>query len=681
MSEVKHVHEAPVFRQLDKCSFSYAFEIAAPPDWDSARDVFAAGKDRCAFRLRHLEDAIRKDNPETYDQLIDPVRSFLADVTTGPPGTNGRPLMFGASGAATDHKGRIVWLMRNATWDYEYEGDRTVLTVDPERARIPMRVRDSFSVFESGRIFYVLTLTQAEDLGPALDEYGVIQLQQLAMETAKAGKSGYLDFEWDADFEFGGGTARKGGTLIDLANARLAAGTSADDAGPRSGVQHVLRRFDLLKTKPAPRVSGKELRRLCIAIEDDRLLDVADLADKYYGAMEATGVVAGAADPAERLEAAAHVIARAAEALRAGHGAAERLDEAAALLRKPAEATAARAKLETGAGKDWLATHGMHDEDGPRRHRGDEEGVDRAMLAFAGIAQGVPDFPNQDDSEVHDSTRPTASSVESKVYSHPRFTLEVAKNWRSYDRARPYLGTCPYLLLTFLVTTHDELIVADMEARLERMLFDIADHRERGSVIAGARSSPLADVRGVLSHATNPLSGHIHILNTNLKSRFELFRWGSIHRSGNIFRYPKEKAALDAIHKAMATSERFDEAHALIDRMESIVEDASTLKSAYAQSVTNFILFSLALLGILGASKDVSEIMAKYPWLPHPDILQTSLILIAGLVALMLLHWGPSWLVRRVTAGWRWYLRRKLVTRVAIAAGAVAIVFGLVFLA
>ena len=574
------VAEPPVFGGIAAASFSFAFELAAQASVEGENHVFAAGAKRHAFRLRNLEDSLAEHDPVAHAALIKPVQSFLDDVTTGPPGTNGRPLIFFASGAPGDDPGRRVRLIRNPVWSYEYEGTVTTLAVPEGRREIALSMRDSFSVFESGRIFYILTFTQAGE--SRFDEYALIQLQQLVVEdTALADKAGYLGFVW------GDGPAH---SLVGLANARLGALTdeAARKGAAPNGVGALLQRYRLIDKGFRPEVDSDDLLRLCIGIEDEAVLATAEQAYHLYRDREDKTVV-----------------------------------------RVP----------DTDAGKAWLTSHGRTEGDG--LHRGEEEKIDRALLAFAGIAQGVPDFPNQDDSEVHDSTRPTARSVESSLYSHPRFTLEIAKNWRSYKRGLPSLGTCPYLLLMFLVSTHDELIVADIEVRLEQVLFGVAElKQQRDGSFTGARSSPLADVRTALAQARGAFGGNIRILHANLKHRFELFRWGSIHRSGNIFRYPKEKEALAAIQLAMATSQRFDDAHALADRMESLVEDVSSLKSAYAQSRTNFFLFLLAMLGIIGATNDLTGMLG---WQSPLNVVG---LIVGTIVGAMALRWLIGLLAR-----------------------------------
>jgi len=573
--------EAPVFVPgFEATSFSFAFEIGGPKE---SADIFEAGKDRCAFLLRDIVESIEEEDPAAYRQLIEPVRSFLDDVTTGPPGTNGRPLIITASGAPTDDASRRVALVRPQSWHYEFEGDTTTLHPGEGRQSFDLWLRDSFSIFESGRIFFVLTLTTAADV--LLDEYDVIHLQQLAIDAERRDQGDFLGFAWaeaDSILAKRGSPARlpESLSLIELANARLAQLLAAADAErdpsgqgrespPASaypnGVVCVLRRFELI---PSDRVAVgvEDFRNLCISIEDEKLLGTAKSTFDSIPTQSASDK---------------------------------------AIL---ADAWAARQAERSNADR-------LH-------HRAEDETFDRALLAFAGLTQGVPDFPNQDASEVYDSTRPTARSVESALYSHPRFIMEIAENWRSFKRARPTLGTCPYLLLMFLVATHDELIVAEMEVRLEQLLFGGGRKGARAGIKVAVQ--PLAAVRGLLAKAQGLGGGSVGTLHSNLEHRLELFRWGSIHRSGNVFRYPKEKAALHAIHDAMAIPQRFGDVHSLIDRLESLVEDVSSLKSLYAQSRTNIILFLLALLGIVSATRELAE-MSGQPLLQVAAILAVPL--------------------------------------------------------
>lgn len=601
--------EAPIFTSLDATSFTFAFELeysARPPPGPESED---GGEEqeidhdlRAAFRLRRLNTALAAlkngtaEQQHVFRRLIQPVRSFLDDVTMGPAGSNGRPLLFAASGAHPNAASRRVWLARPGSWDYEYENEVTRLTVTPEQRLVEFRLRDSFCAFESGRIFYLLTLTQEmppED-GPAegeeevedaadpvlpsaaptaIDEYAVLQLQQLVLDKKlDAKRAGILGFQPGEKPD----SSRPLLSLIELAEARLQQLEAGALPGP-NGIRDVIAACQLHPQHAQARrmpLGLRHLHRLCVGIECATMLDTAERVRQRFEREEAAG---------------------------------------------PARTRKAAGRPEPWV--EWEAAYrsGSADFD-PPPHDDEENPFDRTFLAFAGVAQGVPDFPFQDESEIHDSTRPAAHSVESSLYVHPRFVLEVAKSWRSFEQARPNIGTCPYLLLMFMVALHDELIVSEMEERIDEMVY--APDAEQGRE-GPFRVAPMAGVLDALAKADKVKDDGIDIIRGNLEQRFQLFRWASIQRSGNIFRYPKERGALIALQQAMGTQARFDRAHDTVDRMESLLEDVTGLKSSYAERRsnraerrTNAMLLVIAVLSVLSVSADVRAQLdaAGVPW-------------------------------------------------------------------
>lgn len=610
--------EAPVFRDLDAAAFTFAFELTYLDD---------AGQpaERCAFRLREISDAMSRSRKGTdaerkaFSTLVQPVRSFLDDVTMGPAGTNGRPALFAASGARPNAESRSVWLCRPETWRYEYENEVSELAVEPAQRFHPFRLRDSFAAFESGRIFYLLTLTRQargdeatrkdkadpadpdlkrEARLPAIDEYAVLQLQQLALQPADcAGDAGYL--------AFCRGKARPDKTsellsLIELAERRLQELEAANAPRP-NGIADVLRARDMIGNDYRRRaLDASSLHRMAIGIESDTLLDTADRVNRRF--------------------------------LPPDLAAAKRMG------------WIAEAQQIDDVRFRWEGTFGKMPPRGKRRaHDNPDNRFDRDYLVFAGLAQGVPDFPYQDESEVHDSTRPAFTSVESAIYTHPRFVLEIAKSWRSFNTARPAIGTCPYLLLMFAVSLHDELVVAEMERVIDDLIYRAGAHGDHDT-----RSFPMSDVRSILLHAKAMFGEQEAILQANLHQRLELFRWSSVHRSGNIFRYPKERGALEAIQAAMATGTRFDRAHNTIDRMESLVEDVASLKSAYASRRTNGLLLLLAIVGVIGIPKSLKEFLETLgvTGIHKGWFIGASALLLGALLWWFVAHWRRG---RRIT--------------------------------
>src|SRR5687768_15663589 len=96
---------------------------------------------------------------------------------------------------------------------------------------------------------------------------------------------------------------------------------------------------------------------------------------------------------------------------------------------------------------------------------------DRQLLAYAGIAQGVIDFPLQDRNEIADSLQPIAETESTLVFDHPRFLLEVASDWRSLREMQGTIGQCPYLLLTHLTIAYNQMLLDLAERQLETLVY------------------------------------------------------------------------------------------------------------------------------------------------------------------------------------------------------------------
>ena len=515
--------ETPAFAGLGSASFSFAFAVR----FDSS------DSDRAMLRLERIETAIEGD-AAAHKALIGPTRSFLDDVTTGPPGCNGRPLVFAASGADAEAAERRVAMQRPACWRYEFEGETTELVSARSDRPIELRLQDGFCAFESGRLFYLLTLTPASG-ETGLDEYALLQIEQFALEPDRyAEDESFLRFDWS----FGAEPAH--GSLLALAEARLKALEAS--AIPTDAFEAIIDRYEIRpKGKRREALAASDLNSLCIAVESAEMLAAAK--------------------------------------------------EAEAIGEKPVPP---EAPVQIGTG---LPAH--RDPDNPLPGR---------LLALAGLAQGVPDFPFQDQSELFDSTRPVCTSHDYSLFVHPRFMIEVGTDWRSLEEGRRCIGSCPYLLLMWAVALHDELIVTDLETEIDRMIFDTGG--------SDYRAVPLGELARGLKAAGSVGDRGIEAIRNNLERRLEMFRWLSINRVGNLFRYHREKTALAEIQAAMGTSDRFERAHIAVDRIEALVEDVSNLQSSYAERGTNRILFAIALLSVLSVSSDLSGLVDERlrPW-------------------------------------------------------------------
>ena len=532
--------EIALFAQVGAASVSFAFDLT-----DRAQ--------RSAFRLVALSDHLDgRDGsaPDPATDLIDPVRSFLDDVTNGPPGVNGRPLLMLASDEPPDCPARAVKLVRPACWKYHFEGRPTQLRVPDAKREIDLRLRDSFCVFESGRIFYVLTLVQV-DGAPSLDEYALLQMQQLILDKALARDPAYLGFRREGD-------AGAPLSLVDFAAARLARLDHGEMGGARSAVTSLLKPFGLvLPARVLGDLGTGQFTSLCLGVEDDKLWKAARHSVHSYDRTRR--------DPPP-----------------------VRPDDLIA--------------LETGwKRKTAKAGKAAHGDEAPA------EAIARADLVVAGLATGVPDFPFQDKSEVHDSTRPASESVESVLFTRPQLMLEIGEAWRSFREGLRMLGTCPYLYLTWMVAIHDEKTVVEMELMVEDLIYDPTGQQRTLPWSERARTQPLSDVMQLLESSSSLFGQNTAVQERNLRRRLELFRWESIHRCGNVFRYPKEKAALNAVRANLGIDDRFGEVHRTLDRLENLVDDVSMVARSYSARRTNRLLFVLALLGLISLPKSISE--------------------------------------------------------------------------
>ncbi|HEX8644213.1 MAG TPA: hypothetical protein VF702_09915 [Allosphingosinicella sp.] len=225
----------------------------------------------------------------------------------------------------------------------------------------------------------------------------------------------------------------------------------------------------------------------------------------------------------------------------------------------------------------------------------------RRSLALAGILQAIPDFPKQDRSEIWDSTRCLYKGPDFRIFGHPRFTVEIAINWRTLAEAQDCLGHCPYFSLMWLVAVHDEIIVTEIEERIDELIY--------GAEAEGAHCvEPLADLRKLLDAVANPMKrGATRILRQNIVGRFELFRELSINQSSRMLRYDKEALALEAMKDGMGTSGRYQRAHELLDRLEAIVEDAHELNRTYSARLMSSLLAAIALTSIVSVMADLTE--------------------------------------------------------------------------
>ncbi len=111
------------------------------------------------------------------------------------------------------------------------------------------------------------------------------------------------------------------------------------------------------------------------------------------------------------------------------------------------------------------------DPEDPKKDDRDRASADNRIKTLAGIVTNVMDFPQQDVSELRDSLDPVLRSEDLVMFNHPRFVYEFTAKSRSFDAMKDCLGACPYLLLIHLLVTYNERLLHNAEDQFARLVY------------------------------------------------------------------------------------------------------------------------------------------------------------------------------------------------------------------
>jgi len=573
--------ECPVFPDI--ADFALTFLVELPIDGS-----IGEGRPR-AFRLESIHKAILPANDKdpkypAYDTLVEPVRSYLDDVTNGGPGRGGRPLIFLAQPkkivADGEDDPRTLTVRCAAEWRYKSEGRKMAMrTTDGRPREIELRYRDSFCLFESGRLFYCFSMfPMMEKQGEGVDEYVLIAMQQLAMANP--------DIDVLEAWTFALADREERVSLPMMVKARLDM-LATDQSGTLNGLRRYLK--DELALPLSFEVEQKHVRNLLVAVEDDRLMRIATIAG---GLAEKFSL----SDDDEEARVFASALA------------------------------AARPTCPDGCVPHYPAT---------------EKEEFLPFLALAGTLQSVFDFPFQDPAEIHDATRPVIEGGGYFNYAHPRYHVEITDDSRSMHDARQAIGNCPYLMLTWLVAVHDELMVTEIEEAIDELIYG----KKGEQALVAEPLGPLARALDIIAF---PWPSPIRQLRRNLKLRFDLFRRYAINRSSHLFRYDKERKALAAVQQGMGNRDRYERAEKMIDRIEGLVEDMHAVNGAYNGLRAGRMLLFITILGLFNF---YDQLAGSFTKLLDMDLTRKVVfgIVLAGLAVFICLPAEPPALAVR---GW-----------------------------
>src|SRR6185295_19058302 len=110
---------------------------------------------------------------------VQPTQSFFSDILSTEIPLQRRPLIVACE--PEDASPRRVTLVRPNPFRYVAEGREVIVENDGQE--IAFEYRDAFALFESGHLFYVLSLIPDGSSSTSVNEYHIITLQKLANPT------------------------------------------------------------------------------------------------------------------------------------------------------------------------------------------------------------------------------------------------------------------------------------------------------------------------------------------------------------------------------------------------------------------------------------------------------------------------------------------------------------------
>jgi hypothetical protein len=245
--------ESPSFAGFPSFALSFIFAGRLRSGDKDARS-------RPNVRLAAARAMLKCTRSAAYAQLVQPTQSFFADILVTEVPLQRRPMIFAVETEAAADAERLVTLVRPKELDYVAEGRNVCVT--SERPEIELEYRDVFALFESGHLFYVLSLIPRASVATKLNEYHIIALQKLVNPTEETEA-----LRQTLRLRSGDGQER---AIVDFVAWRLAELQAAD--APTNAVRDIMPSV-LLEGESLPSFGWSNLKSLLIAIEDKDLVD------------------------------------------------------------------------------------------------------------------------------------------------------------------------------------------------------------------------------------------------------------------------------------------------------------------------------------------------------------------------------------------------------------------------
>lgn len=237
---------------------------------------------------------------------------------------------------------------------------------------------------------------------------------------------------------------------------------------------------------------------------------------------------------------------------------------------------------------------------------GDDHWVDQSSpvltdaLAFSGILQGILDFPFQGKNEISDALCPLFEKEGLYYYHNNNGLIGLSCEWRSFREMRGLLGSCPYFLITALVSGFNQQLVERFEQQISHLIV------ESELIVA----SPLSGLREMMRDTVRQFfAGPSKSLRQLMESRLMIYEGILAQEICNIFRYEEERQLLKNLDNRLALRARLSQCKELLDRFDVLLKDVLEAGASASARRINLLLFVLALLGVVGVVADGIDIL------------------------------------------------------------------------
>ncbi len=246
-----------------------------------------------------------------------------------------------------------------------------------------------------------------------------------------------------------------------------------------------------------------------------------------------------------------------------------------------------------------------------------------ALIFLSGFLHNIIDFFEQDESELADATTPLHQDSHFLLYATQESVFEIVDKSGSLERAREYIGTCPYLFLVHVMALQDEALVCLFERHV-RTLSAMIEKKE--------------ELEG--NEETRELLDKFH------KRRKDIFLGVERYTHLNVFRYETEQNFYEQVERIRGIANRRAHWEERLTRLSEAMSGMHELAQQKADTWLNKLALAIAVFGVFqvlfaltGNWRQFQPFDEDERILTHPDVgdaLSASVFLLATIVGILL---------------------------------------------